>query len=192
MTMINTSRFALAAFSLAVTASVGCGDVALEGAETAGLEVSLLEGMTVRLGRYSTECSQRIFDGALAEVGPQMEFPSEDVAALRPPCDDSLHPGISFDFVGDSLLIDFSSVESPGAFTDTRFDGYEIRLDRDCGDPVVVSGTMDVGATTPGIPAYRVETAVDTIEINLAGLAYDVDSFLKIDLEIMAISCVDD
>ena len=127
MSNTTTHQHPLVAALLGLTL-VGCGDASPE-ADRAALQQSPLGGLTARLGRLSSECEQRVFDGMLAVIGEDMEFPSEGVAAMRPPCEDGAQPRVDVYLVGDSLIFDFASADESTTFSDGGFDGYEIMLE---------------------------------------------------------------
>ena len=61
---------------------------------------------------------------------------------------------------------------------------------RSCGDPVIAAATLDSESTNLDIGPGRVESAFDRIEVDLSGVAFDADSFLEIDLDVVSIDCI--
>ena len=62
MQIQTSSRLALGTLLTLASVFFGCADVNYDEGRTANLETTLLNGMTVRLGRLSTDCTQRTFD----------------------------------------------------------------------------------------------------------------------------------
>ena len=178
-----------AVFLLLCSLAAGCGD-GTSAASPSELFPALLEGMQVRLSRRASHCDRPSFDGLVAEVDANMEFPAEAVKSLPPPCPDSTHPGVEIYLAGNSLILDFRQIESPARFAEAQFNGYDVTLVRSCGDPVIAVATLDSDSSNLDIRPRRVESAFDRIEINLSGVAFDADSFLEIDLEVASINCI--
>lgn len=182
----------LLGFTLILFASfgVGCGDVGQDEL-TASFEAAGLEGLTVQLARHSTHCTGGGLDGAVARIGADMEFPAEVVAELEAPCPESPSPALDAYFAGNSLVFDFAHVAESGSFPNTEFDGYTVAFARDCGDPVVATVAVDPASSSMDVPEHRVQTDFDRIEVNFAGMAFDANAFVKIDLDVIAVDCAD-
>ncbi|MEM7435360.1 MAG: hypothetical protein AAF436_09430 [Myxococcota bacterium] len=176
--------------------ALGCGDPGEgfspdtdEVDDLAHLDSAQLTGMTVALFRLSDRCVPLSRIGIDAEVGDHIEFVSEDVAALDAPCDGSPSPAIDVFLVDGSVILDFQNVEAPGDFPSGGFDGFELAIRRACGDPAVAAATVDAAPSNMEMSEDRVEANLDRIRINLAGMAYDQDSFLKVDLRVVDLTC---
>jgi len=176
------------AFRLAVTLAAGCANVS-DFDEFGHLEPAELTGLQTNLMLRSTRCNPRIIHGLPAEVGLDLEFPAEEVEKLEPPCSPHPQPALEVDIVEGSLIFDFGSVDGPGAYPDAEFEGYEVLFKRNCGDPAVVEVAIDRAVSNIDIPDDNVQTLFDRVHINLAGMAYDPASFLKIDLRVVEIKC---
>jgi hypothetical protein len=169
----------------------GCGDSSTDGVievDARGRAASI-EGLVVQLSRRSEACAQQVFDRLLAEVGLDVEFPAEAVAKMAPPCPGHPNPAVDVYFVGNSLILDFAASRERGSFPRVPFDAFEVRLHRSCGDPVFSAANVDQSASSIAMPVHRVQTTVDRIEVNLAGMDFSAATFLKIDLEMVDIHC---
>lgn len=96
-------------------------------------------------------------------------------------CNKSREPAVEVHVEAQGLILDFSNVEAPGQFADTDFAGYVVEVVPDAGMPILAA-RVDTGATTLDIGDDRVAYDESGIEINLAGLAYDSTTFIKIDV----------
>ncbi|MEM7138749.1 MAG: hypothetical protein AAF500_19385 [Myxococcota bacterium] len=182
--------------ALGVALVVGCGNPgedlspeADEVDELAHLDAAELTGMTVALFRQSDRCVPLSRVGIDAAVGDDIEFVSEEVGALDAPCDGSPSPAVDVFLVDGSVIFDFQNVKASGAFPSGGFDGFELVIRRACGDPVVAAATVDAAPSNMEMPLGRVEAHLDLVRFNLAGMAYDQDSFLKVDLRVVDLGC---
>lgn len=169
--------------------ATGCGDGS-SADPPVELTPGLLEGMQVRLSRRASHCDRQSSDDLVAEVDANREFPAEAVKSLAPPCPDSVQPGVEIYLAGNSLILDFRQVERPAQFPQTQFNGYDVTFVRSCGDPVIAAATLDSESTNLDIGPGRVESAFDRIEVDLSGVAFDADSFVEIDLDVVSIDCI--
>ena len=175
-------------FLLLCAHTVGCGDSANISGSSEPVS-GALDGMQVQLSRRSTTCGQSSFASLVARVDGDMEFPSEALKSLAPPCEAAVQPAVEVYLASDSLLLDFRQVEAPGKFPEASFDGYTLDFERACGDPVIAAATIDATASSIHLGSHRLESGFDRIEINLSGVAYDAQSLLKIDLDIASVRC---
>jgi hypothetical protein len=180
------------AFRLAVTLAAGCADVSYDdpsgsGDEFGHLPPAELTGLEATLVPRSTRCDPRFAYGLLAEIGTDMEFPGEDIEQLQSSCHSQ--PAVDIYIVDGSLILDFGNVAKPGVFPDAEFEGFEVFIKRNCGDPAILEVAVDHEVSNMDIPDDNVRTLFDRVEVNLARMAYDPASFLKIDLRVVAIKC---
>lgn len=188
------TRCRLASFVIAglVLLGVGCGD---DGSTAADVERGLRpgsEGRAVSLGRRSTRCGAPARPPLVSTVGPGAEFPAEDVGALQSPCPDAPSPRIDVRVEADSVLVDFSTVRDPGLFPPGEFEGYVVYFARECPDMALSSASVDEALSNVRVGAHDVRTHFDRLDINLEGVRYDEESFIKIDLSSVYVDCVRD
>ncbi|MEM8607796.1 MAG: hypothetical protein AAGF92_11850 [Myxococcota bacterium] len=153
------------------------------------LETASLSGMTAVLYRRSSSCVPRSRVGIPAVVGDDIEFPSEDVAALEVPCLESPAPANEVYFVDGSVIVEFHDLDEPVTFPESELEGYEVVLERDCGDPVVSEIEVDRAVSNMRLDMSRVGTHFDRFYINFAGMTVSPESFLKVDLKVVDIAC---
>jgi hypothetical protein len=169
---------------------LGCGDglAAYEGAP--GNLQPGSEGRAVHLVRRSTRCGSVTSPPLSATVGPGAEIEAERTEGMRSPCPGSPSPAVDIDIEAHSVLFDFSSVDAPGVFPNARFEGYRIHFARACPDMALASASVDAEHSSLRLGAHDVETHYDHLDVNLAGVAYDETSFIKIDLETVFVNCL--
>ena len=89
--------------------------------------------------------------------------------------------GIEVHVDGTSLLLDFSNVKGSGAFDAVAFAGYLLAV----GDEArcsIVDAVLDEALST--VDSNNLELRFDDrqLAVDLRGLAYDVNTFIKIDM----------
>ena len=191
------TRLSILALVLAPTFMGGCGDVpagaSVEANNTAPRSTLVeLQGWTVYLRRDSTRCGLPASNGLVAEVGPAVEFQSNQTSELESPCGQAPSPGVEISVDGPSVLFDFSNVDQAGVFPAADFEGYELGFVRRCGDPVIAAVSVDAEQSSPGAANLEVSHRYDRIRVDFEQLAYDHDSFVKVDLPLVDVDCVAD
>lgn len=102
----------------------------------------------------------------------------DDHAAVACPSDES--PAIETFVDSKSIIVDFSNVEEPGAFADVDFEGIVIEVAPGANKPIFLAKLGDETNLNIGPDAIRYDR--DFVEVNLAGVPFDSESFLQIDL----------
>jgi hypothetical protein len=102
-----------------------------------------------------------------------------DNAAM--PCPKGMAPGVEVHVEASSIIFDFSNVQEPGTFEEADFEGYVVEIAAQANRPILFA-SIDTRASNLGVDADAVTHNSRHLELNFAGLAYDSDSFLKIDL----------
>jgi hypothetical protein len=97
------------------------------------------------------------------------------------PCIKSQTPNVEVYVDGRCLILDFSNVATPGRFGEETFQGFVFEVDQSANSPILVAHANG-DASTLDIESWRVSHGSDYVEINLAGLEYDSDDFIQIDL----------
>lgn len=140
-----------------------------------------LEGSIVELARLSSRCTEERLDSLVVLVGSHMEFPAETVTTLKSPCAGAPEVGIEIDVEGRSILYDFSSVVVAGRFPDADFEGFTLS---DIFHAVAAfrGARIDRDASTMDLPDEAISFEAHSLLVNLAGMEFDAESFLKIDL----------
>jgi len=141
----------------------GCGDAGMFGRReldelTDAQGGKKLESADLTIELRSTRCDEHAASACPKGVSPKLET-----------------------FVdATSIIIDFSNVEEPGAFAETDFEGIVIEVARDANKPILFArlGSETNLAIGPDALSY----GRDYVEVNLAGVAFDSESFLRIDL----------
>ena len=80
-----------------------------------------------------------------------------------------------------SVIFDFSNVSEPGRFADVDFEGYVVEIAAGANRPIMFA-VIDTRATNLEFVADAVTHDRGHVDVNLAGVSYDADSFIKIDL----------
>jgi len=197
MTNETFTRLSTFALVLASTSFSGCGDVpsdwSVEANNTAPRStLAELEGWRVYLRRDSTRCGLPASNGLVAEVGPAVEFTSDQTAELESPCGRVPSPGMEISVDGPSVIFDFSNVDQAGVFPAADFEGYELSFARRCGDAIIAAVSVDVEQSSPGAVNLEVSHHYDRIRVDFERLAYDQDSFVKVDLRLVDVDCIGD
>lgn len=151
-----------------------------------------IDGTVVFLGRGSARCQGLPAARLAGALGMGVEFSADQVRTLLSPCVDSPHPGIDVDIENRSVVFDFSNVDAPGHFPHALFEGYVLHFSRACGDPIFTSAAPDPRASSANMASVHVDTHFDRLEVDFAGLDYDQETFLKVDLSWEAIRCLQD
>jgi len=92
----------------------------------------------------------------------------------------------------DAVLVDFSTVGEPGVFPSGDFEGYVIYFARQCRDMALSSASVDKVLSNVPVGTHDVRTHFDRLDINLEGVGYDDNSFIKIDLSSVYVECLRD
>jgi hypothetical protein len=191
----NAMRYALLLVTLGLF--VGCGDYPVDSsAESVDVEprsrsIELL-GRTVYLRRRSTLCGSLVSNPLVAQVGAGVEFTSDQTRELELPCSGASSPAVEVRVDGRSLIFDFSNVDREGVFPEAQFEGYELAFARRCGDMVLAGVSIDKEHSTMAAAEIRTSHHYDRVGVDLQGLAYDHSSFIKIDLELVDVECLED
>ena len=96
-------------------------------------------------------------------------------------CPKGESPNVEVHVESRSIIFDFSNVEGPDTFADTDFDGFVIEVVNGRNGRILYAAAnqqrsnLDVA---PDAIAYD----SDYVHVNLAGLAYDSEGFLEIEL----------
>jgi hypothetical protein len=61
-----------------------------------------------------------------------------------------------------------------------------------CGDPIFTAAVLDLAVSTTDVADVHLSTHFDQREVDFAGVDYDQESFLKVDLRWEAIRCLED
>ncbi len=175
----------------------GCGDYPVDSsaesvdAEPRSRPIELL-GRTVYLRRRSTLCGSPVSNPLVAQVGAGVEFTSDQTGELEPPCSGASSPAVEVSVDRQSLIFDFSNVDREGVFPEARFDGYELAFARRCGDMVLAGVSIDKEHSTMAAAEIRTSHHYDRVGVDFQGLAYNHTSFIKIDLELVDVECLED
>lgn len=144
--------------------------------------VQFADGVQVELVRHSSLCDSEEARGAVTEIRPGVEYSGDVVKALGAPCTGVPAPRVDVHVEGQSVIFDFSSVESPGMFPRSEFDGYMLRFIPSERTPLVVFATPDDDQNTLAFDPTRIGYDEAHVELDFAGLRYDAGSFVKVDL----------
>lgn len=151
-----------------------------------------IDGTAVYLARVSARCHGLPAARLAGVMGTGVEFSAEQVRTLLSPCVDSPHPGIDVDIENGGVVFDFSNVDTSGHFPHALFEGYVLHFSRECGDPIFTSAAPDVEASSANMASVHIDTHFDRLEVDFAGVDYDQETFLKVDLSWEAIRCLQD
>lgn len=182
-------QWRVASAAAALTLATACGDVSTfklqtsEWGETQPL--SDWNSTFVQLTRSAATCvSENVSEeseGLLAPVGSHVEFPGEEVAALKSGCANDVAAEVSIDVEGRSIIYDFSSVSNAGVFTTDGFNGYVFAEVANAA-PKIARATIDHELSTMQLDDGAIETEGHALRIDFAGMEFDATDFLKIDL----------
>ena len=139
------------------------------------------DGAEAALVRYSTRCERASAQALVSEVGDGMEFEASAVKALESPCEETPSPAVAVEIQHSALVFDFSKVEREGEFPNADFEGYVIDLALHDHNARLLAVTVNSESTLP-LVRDDIYHEPDHIEVNFAGLEYDADGLVKIDL----------
>jgi len=147
---------------VSLAALSGCGDDGLRSGINHGEVGSIgadLDSDKVAVAHHSTRCG----------------------ANTAAPCPKGMDPAVEIHIDAHSVMFDFSNVAGPGSFEGADFEGYILEVASNAGSPILFA-TIDTDATT--IDVDDTDLAYDQVhlEMNFAGVSYDRDSFVKVDL----------
>mgnify|MGYP003571994708 FL=1 len=134
------------------------------------------------LVRYSSRCGRTSSTSLTTIVGEGVEFTSNETKRLDAPCSEGVSPAVEVYIEPQSLLFDFSNVESSGRFSNGGFDGYVIEIARRNYNGTLGWAMIDLEQSTLLIDHEDIYTEADRVEVNFADVAYDAQGFVKIDL----------
>jgi len=103
-------------------------------------------------------------------------------AAAATACPEAAAPALEIHFEGHSVILDFSNVEEAGTFDMAEFDGFEIEFSGTAEDGPLYFVTVDADQTSIDVDDETLDYQRNYLDINLAGLDYDSETFIKIDL----------
>ena len=83
---------------------------------------------------------------------------------------------------GRSLIFDFSNVSKTGRISEGEFEGYVLVVEEDSGLPPILDAIVDALKSSPGSENLDVQFDDKSVVVNLQGLDYDGDTFIKVDL----------
>ena len=161
-TLIHQSPLLAVIASLAILS--GCGDGGLFSRNHTG------GGSVGSLGA--------VIDSAMVTVGHRSTRCGDNMAA---PCPKGMDPGVEIYFDGNSVIFDFYNVAEPGTFEGADFEGYMFEVGRNADSPILAA-KIDYDATTLDVDEANLAYGESHLEVNFAGLSYDRDSFVKVDL----------
>jgi len=189
MMLANTGRWRrvlVVVSALSLTAA--CGDSSNYKVSTRGWDPSAqggslwsLDGCVVELTWLSSRCNEAASGLLSARVGSSLEFPGEMVAQLESPCADGPAVRVDIDLGGQSVLYDFSNVAPAGRFPSAEFEGFVI-TDTYHSVAAIVGASIDRSVSTVDLPDEALSFDAHSLSVNLAGIAFDQTSFIKVDV----------
>jgi len=147
-----------------------------------------MEGERLELIRHSTGCGSGESEGLIVEVGPWVEYSADAVSALKANCDLAPHPGVEVHVDGNAVVFDFANVAAPGRFPAGEFEGYILDMVRTAGAPLLISALVDWKTTTMDLIRDDLTYDQDRLAVNLAGLSFDSNSFIRLELYLAEVS----
>jgi hypothetical protein len=96
------------------------------------------------------------------------------------PCVSKGAPAVEAHVDSRSIFLDFANVEAPGRFPEGELEGFVVEVH--AGDKPILFAEVDRAETNLQLGEDAVQYGDDYVEINLAGVDYDTDGFIKIDL----------
>lgn len=166
--------------------TAGCLDTGGSGHIQAGpSSAANMEGVRVELIRHSMGCDSVESQGLIVEVGPGLEYSAEAVRALKANCSLGPNPGIEVHVEDSSVVFDFSNVAEPGRFPDGEFEGYILDMVRTPEAPILIGALIDLQTSTLDAVQGDLSFDRDRLAVNMAGLAFDMNSFLRVDLYLL-------
>lgn len=147
-----------------------------------------MEGVRVELIRHTTNCGSIESAGLVAEVGPWLEYSAEAVSALKASCPHAPRPGVEVHVESRTVVFDFSNISAPGRFLDGDFEGYILDVVRTEDAPVLLAALVDWKMTTLDVSQDDLTFNEDRLSVNLAGRAFDSNSFIRLQLHLAEVS----
>ena len=147
-----------------------------------------MEGERLALIRHSTGCGSSESEGLIVEVGPWVEYSADAVSALKASCERAPHPGVEVHVDGNAVVFDFSNVAAPGRFPAGEFEGYILDMVRTADAPVLIAALVDWKMTTMDLIQDDLTYDHDRLALNLAGLSFDSNSFVRLELYLAEVS----
>jgi len=144
--------------------------------------VVCIDGVEIKLLRYSTRCERPSTKSLVAEVGDGMEFSADQVRTLDSPCAESPNPGVEIQVEHSSLIFDFSNVANPGRFPVADFEGYVIDILPGEDNAHLVRATVDSEENSLGMENADLRFDFDRLEVNFQDISYDESAFVRINL----------
>jgi hypothetical protein len=95
-------------------------------------------------------------------------------------CPNSPTPEVEVHVEDRSIVFDFSNVQAPGVFADAEFEGFVADLTHP--DRSVLYATVNATFTNVDLGPDAVVYDRGGVELNLAGVAYDSTTFIRVDL----------
>lgn len=186
--MMDVAKRASTSTALAVTTGallfIGCGDVdtfKLSPGEFVPREpADDWNGVIVELRQQADGC-EVMEEGLRAFVGDQMEF-HNCLLALPQHCELSARVPVAVDVQPRSIIYDFSNIDAAGAFQDAGFNGYVV-ADLLRIAPNIAAARIDHEQTTLELDDVDIAVEDGSVHVNFAGLDFDDNDFVKIDLE---------
>lgn len=145
-------------------------------------------GAQLELIRHSTGCGSGESEGLIVEVGPWVEYSADAVSALKANCDLAPRPGVEVHVDGNAVVFDFSNVAAPGRFPVNEFEGYVLDMVRSADAPVLIAALVDWKLTTMDLIQDDLTFDRDRLAVNLAGLSFDSNSFIRLELYLDEVS----
>lgn len=146
-----------------------------------------MQGERVELIRHSTGCDSTEVQGLIVEVGPGLEFPADMVRTLNANCSEVPNPDVEVHVDDSAVVFDFSNVAEPGRFPDGEFEGYILDMVRAAETPVLISASVDSQMSTLHIYEGDLSFDGDRVAVNLAGLTFDSNSLLRVELYLVSV-----
>jgi hypothetical protein len=148
----------------AVAALSGCGDRGMFSRgmlqdRTTGSRGDAIDSTQVTVSFLSSRCGGNGVESCLRDTAPAVEVHID----------------------GQSVIFDFSNVAEPGVFPDVEFEGFLLEVAADSNAPIH-RARVDGDTTNLDIADGAVIHDETHLEVNLAGVAYDSEGLIKIDL----------
>lgn len=173
-----------------LVSSAGCGDVEVFGLNPGTIDPHSIDpdhicfdGSEVELVRYSSDCETT--NNSLAGIiRDGLVFSAGETQTLASPCEGGPAPSIDvlFDMASHSILLDFSNVAQADRFREADFDGYGFNITLHESNGLLLSVTIDQELST--LPLHDSDVRWDRahVDVNLAGVQYDQESLLALNL----------
>jgi hypothetical protein len=133
--------------------------------------------------------NNRIEGGSFASLGGEFDIADVTVAHhstrcganFAGPCPKGMDPSVEIHIDANSVIFDFSNVTESGSFEGADFEGYILEVARSADSPILFA-RVDTDATTLDVEDADLAYDEEHLEVNLSGVEYDGDGFVKIDL----------